>query len=108
MSLLLSDATVLSWFLSFQSPLASITIRKDLDYLDSKGLVQRTHGGALAPQSTTMLDPSLKEKEQHQFNEKQLIAAAAVKLGPLAVDVLREIHADIFFWVSTASTPIWG
>jgi len=160
LSLLQRDGRVLVSELSESLGISSITIRKDLDYLASKGLVQRTHGGALAPQSTTMLDPSLKEKEQHQFKEKQLIAAAAAKLvkdgqcilldsgttttaiaralrrfshltvvtnavniaaelsdtdfdiiliggtlrknsfslvGPLAEDVLREIHADILF-----------
>ena len=42
--------------------ISRITIRKDLDYLESKGLVQRTHGGALSPQESTLLDPSLQEK----------------------------------------------
>jgi DeoR family transcriptional regulator of aga operon len=32
-----------------------ITIRKDSHYLSTDGLVQRTHGGALPPQSTAML-----------------------------------------------------
>jgi DeoR family transcriptional regulator of aga operon len=160
LSLIQRDGRVLVSELSESLGISSITIRKDLDYLDSNGLVQRTHGGALAPHSTTMLDLSLKEKEQHQVKEKQLIAAAAVKLvkegqcvlldsgttttaiaralrkfshltivtnalniaaelgdtgfdiiliggslrrnsfslvGPLAEDVLREIHADILF-----------
>ncbi len=159
-SLIQRDGRVLVSELSESLGISSITIRKDLDYLEAQGLVQRTHGGALAPQSTTMLDPSLKEKEQHQSKEKQLIAAAAVTLvkegqcvlldsgttttaiaralrkfshltivtsglniaaelsdtdfdiiliggslrknsfslvGPLAEDVLREIHADILF-----------
>jgi DeoR family transcriptional regulator of aga operon len=42
--------------------------------------VQRTHGGALVPQGGALFDPSLKEKERHQFKEKQRIAEAAVKL----------------------------
>ena len=140
--------------------ISRITIRKDLDHLEAKGLVQRTHGGALAPQSGALLDLPFKEKEHQQFKEKQRIAEAAVKLvkdgqcvlldsgttttaiahalrglsqltivtnavniaaeltntdfevvliggtlrknsfslvGPLAEDVLREIHADILF-----------
>lgn len=60
--------------------LSRITIRKDLDYLEAKGLVQRTHGGALALKSTMLLDPSLKEKEKKQYKEKQRIAAAAAGL----------------------------
>ncbi len=60
--------------------ISRITIRKDLDNLESRGLVQRTHGGALAPSSGSLVDLSLKEKEQHQSQEKQRIADAAVKL----------------------------
>jgi DeoR family transcriptional regulator of aga operon len=160
MSLIQRDGRVLVSELSDTLGISRITIRKDLDYLESKGLVQRTHGGALAPQGSAMLDPSLKEKEHHQLKEKQRIAAAAVKLvkegqcvlldsgttttaiarslrefsrltvitnavniaaelagtdfdviltggslrknsfslvGPLAEDVLREMHADILF-----------
>ena len=137
-----------------------ITIRKDLEHLQSKGLIQRTHGGALSIQSGALFDPSLLEKEKRHLKEKQRIAAAAVKLvsegqcvildsgttttviaralrqfsrltiitnavniaaeltntdfeviltggtlrknsfslvGPLAEDVLRDMHADIFF-----------
>src|SRR6202020_1753524 len=41
--------------------ISRITIRKDLDYLQRRGALQRTHGGALLPQSGTVLDPYLKE-----------------------------------------------
>jgi hypothetical protein len=63
MSFPLFNATVVFWFLSFQSLLASrlLPFVKDLSYLASKGLVQRTHGGALTPQGATTLDPSLKK-----------------------------------------------
>lgn len=80
LSRLQREGRVLVSELSEAFGISAITIRKDLDYLESKGLVERTHGGALAPQSTTMFDPSLKEKEQHQTKEKRLIAEAAVKL----------------------------
>ena len=39
-----------------------ITIRKDIDYLASKGQVLRTHGGALSKQGSSLLDPSLRER----------------------------------------------
>jgi DeoR family transcriptional regulator of aga operon len=80
LSLLHRDGRVLVSELSESLGISPITIRKDLDELESRGLVQRTHGGALAPQNSTMLDPSLKEKEHHQTKEKQRIAAAAAKL----------------------------
>jgi DeoR family transcriptional regulator of aga operon len=160
LSLIQRDGRVLVSDLSDALDISRITIRKDLDFLESKGLVQRTHGGALTPHGGTLFDPSLKEKEQHQLKEKHRIAAAAVSLveegqcvlldsgttttaiaralrdfarltvitnavkiaaeladtdfdviltggslrknsfslvGPLAEDVLREMHADILF-----------
>ncbi len=60
--------------------ISRITIRKDLDYLQRRGLLQRTHGGALLPQSRTLFDPSLKEKERQHSQEKQRISAAALDL----------------------------
>lgn len=59
---------------------STITIRKDLEYLDSKGLIQRTHGGALRIQSGAMFDPSLQEKQKQHWREKQRIAAAAMTM----------------------------
>lgn len=80
LSLVHRDGRVLVSELSESLGISPITIRKDLDYLETQGLVDRTHGGALSPQGSTMLDPSLKEKEHHQIAEKQRIAAAAAKL----------------------------
>ena len=160
LALIQRDGRVLVSELSERLGISRITIRKDLDYLEAKGLLQRTHGGALAPQGGALLDPSLKEKERHQLEEKRQIAIAAAKLvlegqcilldsgstttaiarellsfsrltvitnavniaaelagsdfdviltggtlrknsfslvGPLAEDVLREMHADILF-----------
>jgi DeoR family transcriptional regulator of aga operon len=155
-----NEGRVLVGALSKQLGISQITIRKDLDYLQSRGLVERTHGGALPVQAGALADPSLQEKEKQHHNEKQRIAAAGVKLvqegqcvmldsgttttavaralkkfnsltiitngvniaaeltatnfeviltggtlrknsfslvGPLAEDVLREMHADILF-----------
>jgi DeoR family transcriptional regulator, aga operon transcriptional repressor len=60
--------------------ISRITIRKDIDYLASKGLLRRSHGGAISTQGATLLDPSLREKEQKQLREKLRIAAAAASL----------------------------
>lgn len=60
--------------------ISQITIRKDLDYLQSKGLLQRSHGGALPAQPGALFDPSLQEKEKSHHGEKERIAAAAVEL----------------------------
>jgi DeoR family transcriptional regulator of aga operon len=66
--------------LSTQLGISRITIRKDLEHLQSRGLIQRTHGGALSVHSDSLFDPSLLEKEKLHHKEKQRIAAAAVKL----------------------------
>lgn len=66
--------------LSAKLGISQITIRKDLDYLQSKGLISRTHGGALPVNSGALFDPSLKEKQKQHFQEKQKIADAAVKM----------------------------
>lgn len=60
--------------------ISRITIRKDLDHLQSRGALQRTHGGALLPGAGALSDPSLQEKEGRHSNEKQRISAAAVSL----------------------------
>lgn len=78
--LLQREGRVLVSELSDKLNISRITIRKDLDYLENKGLVQRTHGGALAPSDGALLDPSLKEKEGKQLKEKQRIAEAAARL----------------------------
>jgi DeoR family transcriptional regulator of aga operon len=60
--------------------ISRITIRKDLDYLQGRGVLQRTHGGALLPGSGALSDPSLQEKEGRHSQEKLRIAAAAANL----------------------------
>lgn len=160
LALIQRDGRVLVSELSDALGISRITIRKDLDHLEARGLLQRTHGGALAPQNSAMADPTLREKEQQHYPEKLRIAEAAASLvqngqcvlldsgttttaiaralrripgltivtngvniaaefentdaeiiltggtlrknsfslvGPLAEDVLREIHADVLF-----------
>lgn len=60
--------------------ISRITIRKDLDYLQRRGLLHRTHGGALLPGSGALSDPPLQEKEGRHSQEKLRIAAAAANL----------------------------
>jgi DeoR family transcriptional regulator of aga operon len=56
---------------------SQVTIRKDLDILQSKGRIHRTHGGALPSRDSALDDPTLREKEKLHRKEKLLIAAAA-------------------------------
>ena len=66
--------------LSNQLGLSKITIRKDLDYLQSKDLVVRTHGGALPAQAGALSDPTIQEKEVLHHDEKVRIAKAAAAM----------------------------
>lgn len=60
--------------------ISRITIRKDLDYLQERGLLHRTHGGALLPGNGALSDPTLHEKEGRHSQEKLRIGAAAADL----------------------------
>jgi DeoR family transcriptional regulator of aga operon len=80
LSLIQSEGRVLVGELSRNLGISELTVRKDLEYLHSKGLVQRTHGGALRIQSSALFDPTLQEKQKQHSKEKQRIAAAAAAM----------------------------
>lgn len=58
---------------------SSVTIRKDLQLLEDKKLLFRTHGGATANNPYTV-DRPVDEKEKLQSSEKMKIGAAAARL----------------------------
>lgn len=160
LNLIQKNGRVLVEDLSDQLGLSRITIRKDLDYLESRDLLKRSHGGALPVTNGSLDDPSIREKSVLNHEAKVAIARAAAGMvqegqciildsgtttteiaralasfrkltivtnalniatelastdfeiiliggtlrknslsvvGPLAEDVLREIHADIAF-----------
>jgi DeoR family transcriptional regulator, aga operon transcriptional repressor len=80
MSLAQKNGRVLVEELSSSLGISRITIRKDLDYLQSRGILQRTHGGALLPGDGALSDPPLQEKEGRHSEEKQRIAKAAAAM----------------------------
>ena len=57
-----------------------VTIRKDLEYLQGRGHIERAHGGALPIDRAALQDPTLREKERLHRKEKERIAAAAAHL----------------------------
>ena len=69
---------------------SQITIRKDLEFLDTQGVIQRTHGGALPVQSGALLDPTLREKENLHREEKLRIARAAAEMVEEGQSVLLD------------------
>lgn len=64
--------------LSDQFQVSLVTIRKDLTELESRGLLQRTHGGAVFTQKS-QFNPSFVEKLHLQSVEKTAIAHAALE-----------------------------
>ena len=73
-----NDGRVLVGVLAKRFHTSQVTIRKDLDILQSRGRIHRTHGGALPSRDSALDDPTLREKEKLHRKEKLLIAAAAV------------------------------
>ena len=84
------DGRVLVKDLARHFKISQITIRKDLEILDSQGAVQRTHGGALPVEAGALLDPTLREKEKLHRKEKLRIAEAAAKLVEEGQSVLLD------------------
>jgi Mn-dependent DtxR family transcriptional regulator len=78
MELLRNDGRVLVRDLAKQFRTSLITIRKDLESLHHKGLLERTHGGALPLRTGALQDQTLREKERLHKHEKLRIAEAAV------------------------------
>ena len=80
LDILQSDGRLLVGELSKRFRTSLITIRKDLEFLHHRGLLERTHGGALPVRTGALIDQTLREKERHHRQEKLRIAAATVKM----------------------------
>lgn len=64
---------------------SAMTIRRDVALLEEKGLLERTHGGAVAPQSGLRapfdaVEPAFDQRMRQQAHEKSAIARAAAAL----------------------------
>lgn len=57
---------------------SAMTIRRDLEGLETQGMVQRTHGGALMPAGSWIETPLANKQEAHR-EEKNKIADAALE-----------------------------
>lgn len=64
--------------LSKEFGVTTVTIRNDLDFLEKKGILHRTHGGALI-RNNVYNDPSVEEKQMLNKEEKQKIGGKAVE-----------------------------
>ena len=59
---------------------SSVTIRKDLKFLEDKGLLFRAHGGGATLHNPYTIDRPVNEKGKLHLSEKMRIGAAAAKL----------------------------
>jgi DeoR family transcriptional regulator of aga operon len=70
--------------LSAQLGVSVVTVRRDLDVLDEKGLLRRTHGGAISIEplfyEQFRRDQSFLAQEKHAADEKRRIGRAAAAL----------------------------
>jgi DeoR family transcriptional regulator, aga operon transcriptional repressor len=80
LELLQRERRVLVADLAHQFHTSQVSIRKDLEVLHARGLIQRTHGGALPTRDGALEDPSLREKGPLHRKEKIRIAAVAAQL----------------------------
>ena len=65
--------------LSEKFDVSTVTIRNDLDFLEKKGILHRTHGGALI-RKNVYEDPTLEEKQKLFQSEKQRIGEKAIEM----------------------------
>lgn len=59
---------------------SDMTVRRDIDRLDSEGLLERVHGGAVAVRPRVTDEPGFSAKSSLMIEEKRAIAAAAARL----------------------------
>src|SRR5665811_1504595 len=59
---------------------SDMTVRRDLELLDERGLIEKVHGGAAAIDGSALFEPGLNAKTGLMEAEKGLIAASAASL----------------------------
>lgn len=65
--------------LANQTKVSTMTIRRDLDYLQQQNMLTRTHGGARV-NKVVLKEISYQKKSKENLEAKRLIAQAAIKL----------------------------
>ncbi len=107
--------TVTAQELSRELGVSPVTVRKDLSELEEKGLLKRTHGGAV--RIDLLFEPAYEEKVTECSFQKELIAQAAVKqiksgeiilldAGTTTMAIARALPADMNLTVATNALNI--
>ncbi|MFQ6171400.1 DeoR/GlpR family DNA-binding transcription regulator [Oryzobacter sp. R7] len=100
-----------------QLGVSDMTVRRDIERLDSEGRVERVHGGAIAVQPRATDEPGFSAKSSLMTAEKQAIAAAAARLvqpgatigisaGTTTYELARAIRHLPQLTVVTNSVPV--
>ena len=66
--------------LARQLGVSDMTVRRDLEFLHGRGLIEKVHGGATAVPGSALFEPGFATKSALQQLEKDAIADAAVEL----------------------------
>lgn len=97
---------------------SDMTIRRDIEQLAADGLVERVHGGAVAPEGARRSDePGFAVKSQLQREQKRAIARRAARLvepgsaigisaGTTTVELARHVASVPDLTVVTNSLPV--
>jgi DeoR family transcriptional regulator of aga operon len=102
--------------LSVQFDVSEATVRRDLEALDGKGWVRRTHGGAVRAERATR-EPPMMQRISEQGPEKRRIGKAAAQMiksgetvflgsGTTVLEVARQLPEEIQLTVITNSLPV--
>jgi DNA-binding transcriptional MocR family regulator len=59
---------------------SDMTVRRDLELLQERGLIEKVHGGAAAIEGSSLFEPGFTVKSMLMEAEKELIAATAASL----------------------------
>jgi DeoR/GlpR family transcriptional regulator of sugar metabolism len=61
---------------------SEVTIRRDLEELEGRGVLERTHGGAIRPQGMAAEPPFLEAIGRHATDKRAIGRRAARLVGP--------------------------